>query len=107
MAHRENESQGYNLKACWRTKSVTRTIEEVEILHKKYKKNCLLFVDGSWNIDPKFNEQFADEMIKRKFKLDWFAFMRADFILRDEKKGVMQKLIDSGLDSSIRRKNAH
>lgn len=98
MAKRENSEDGnYQLRPCWRTKSVPRLMEEIEIIHKKYDKKWLLFVDGSWNVDPKFNEEFSDEMIKRKYDLDWFAFMRADHILRDEKSGVMQKVVDSGL----------
>jgi anaerobic magnesium-protoporphyrin IX monomethyl ester cyclase len=96
-ARRENdENGGYKLKPCWRTKSVERTFEEIELIHKKYKKKWLLFVDGSWNIDPDFNERFADEMLRREYKIDWFSFMRADCILRDEKRGIMEKLVRSG-----------
>lgn len=96
-AKRENMSDGtFRLKPCWRTKSVVRTMEEIELIHKKYNKKWLLFVDGSWNIDPKFNNDFAEEMIRRKYKLDWFAFLCADAILQDEGSGVMKKLVKSG-----------
>lgn len=97
-ARRENNAAGgYQLTPYWRTKSVERTFEEIEIIYKKYHKKWLLFVDGSWNINAEYNEKFAEEMLRRKYKIDWFSFMRADCILRDEKKGIMKKLVDSGL----------
>ena len=34
------------------------------------------------NIDPQFNDDFAVELIKKKLGVEWFAFMRADCLLR-------------------------
>ncbi len=82
----------------WRTKSVERIMEEIEILHLKYGKKCLVFVDESWNISQKWNEAFAEAMLRRSdIKLNWFAFMRLDAILRDEEAGIFEKLVRSGL----------
>ena len=85
------------LSPRWRSKSVERTLEEVEILRYKHQKRCLIFTDPTFNVDPKWSAAFADEMVRRKIDVDMFAFMRADFILRDEKNGVMEKLVRSGL----------
>ena len=85
----------------WRTKSVERTIEEIELLHHKYKKRYLEFVDGTWNVNQKWNKSFADSLIERNLDLCWFAFMRADFILRDERAGIFKKIVDSGLSRVI------
>jgi len=81
----------------WRTKSVERMIEEIEVLYYQYNKKCLVFVDDSWNINPKWNNDFAESLLKSNLKLNWFAFMRADCILRDEKLGIFEKLVRSGL----------
>ena len=81
----------------WRTKSVARTLEEMEILHRRFDKRCLVFVDPTFNLDPAWNEEFADALIRRDWGLNWFAFMRSDCILRDERSGVMEKLVRSGL----------
>jgi len=97
MAERKNLDGKEVLFPRWRTKSVGKIMEEIEILYKKYNKRCLIFVDDSWNIDPKWNEEFADELIRRKFKLNWFAFMRIDCILRDEELGIFEKLVRAGL----------
>lgn len=81
----------------WRTKSVERTMEEIDLLYRKYGKRCLIFVDDSWNIDPRWNDKFADELMRRKYRINWFAFMRVDCILRDEELGIFEKLVRSGL----------
>jgi|YNPNPStandDraft_1061719.scaffolds.fasta_scaffold08149_2 anaerobic magnesium-protoporphyrin IX monomethyl ester cyclase len=82
----------------WRTKSVGRIMEEIEILHHKYGKRCLVFVDESWNISQRWNDEFAEALLAREdIKLNWFAFMRLDAILRDEEAGVFEKLVRSGL----------
>ncbi len=81
----------------WRTKSVARTLEEMEILHRRFDKRCLVFVDPTFNLDPAWNDEFATELIRRDWDLNWFAFMRSDCILRDERNGVMEKLVRSGL----------
>ncbi len=81
----------------WRTKSVDRVIEEIQIITRDYGKHCLLFTDDSWNISAKWNDQFAEAIFKNDIKINWFAFMRADFMLRDEKRGILEKLVRSGL----------
>lgn len=82
----------------YRTKSVERTIEEVEILYHKYNRRYLLWADPTWNVDPKWTDRFCDELLKRKFRdLHWWAFLRADYIVRDEKLGIMEKMVRAGL----------
>jgi anaerobic magnesium-protoporphyrin IX monomethyl ester cyclase len=92
----------------WRTKSVSRTIEEIELLYETYGKKFLIFVDDSWNVSPEWSEAFADAVLAKGLRIKWFAFMRADFILRDEKLGIMEKLVRAGLTHvSIGAERAH
>jgi len=91
------ENKNGKLLPRWRTKSVARTIEEVELLYTKYKKKGLVFTDDTFNVDPKWNEKFADELTERDLDMNWFAFMRSDFIVRDDSLGIMKKMVDSGL----------
>jgi anaerobic magnesium-protoporphyrin IX monomethyl ester cyclase len=81
----------------WRTKSVERTLEEIELLYRKYKKWFLTFTDDTWNTNPKWNMEFTKEVKEHRLEFQWFAFMRADFILRDEKLGIFKNLVESGL----------
>ncbi len=97
MADEEIKDGERVLKPRWRTKSIENTINEVEILYKKYNKRCLVFVDESWNIDARWNSEFAEKLIGKKFKLKWFAFLRLDCVLRDLKNGIFDKMVKSGL----------
>lgn len=85
-------------KPKFRAKSVERSIEEVEILYHKYHRRYLIWADPTWNVNPKWTDRFCDELLKRKFKdLYWWAFLRADYIVRDEKLGIMEKMVKAGL----------
>lgn len=97
MAERKLENGKVSLHPTWRTKSVERTVEEIKILYYKYQKKFMIFVDDSWNISQSWNEEFAERILKENIKIRWYAFMRADLILRDEKAGIFKKLVDSGL----------
>ncbi len=97
MADRTQRCQSDELTPRWRTKSVERTLEEIEILHRRFGKRCLVFVDPTFNLDPHWNDEFAEALIARDWDLTWFAFMRADLILRDEELGIFEKLVRSGL----------
>ncbi|NOY28121.1 MAG: radical SAM protein [Oligoflexia bacterium] len=98
MADRTYDAQGKAvLQPRWRSKSVGRVMEEIEQLYYRYGKRSYVWVDESWNIDPRFNDAFADAMIKSGMKTQWFAFMRADCVVRDEKKGILERLVRAGL----------
>lgn len=81
----------------WRSKSVERTVEEIEILAKAYDKRCLIFTDPTFNVDPNWSDAFAEELIRKNLDVNWMAFVRADFLLRDERLGVLEKLVRSGM----------
>ncbi len=84
--------------SCYRTKSAGLMVDQMEKLYTDYGARQFNWVDGTWNVTPKWNEAWADEVIRRKMKFGWFAFMRADFILRDEKLGIFEKLVKAGLN---------
>ena len=98
MARRVVDRDGKErLAPRWRTRSVAGSVEEVELLVHKYHRKALVFVDECWNLDPNWGSQFADEIIRRRIKVNWFAFMRADHIIRDHRSGVLEKLVNAGL----------
>ncbi len=98
MADRRVDDQGNTrLSPRWRTKSVDRMMEEVELLYHKYGKRSYVWVDESWNIDPRFNAQFSDAMIRSGMKTKWFTFMRADCIVRDEERGILEQQVRAGM----------
>jgi len=97
MARRDGTAPNERRLPRWRTRSVTPVVDEMEVLAKRYGKNCLIFVDDTWNADPKWSDEFASELIRRDLNVVWFGFMRADRLARDEESGLFEKLIASGL----------
>ena len=55
---------------CWRNKSVDKTLEELKYIKDEWDKELYLFTDDSWNVNPKWNEEFA-----QKYKKDYDAFV--------------------------------
>lgn len=94
---REKEDGSRILKPRWRTKSVDYTVAEIELLAQKYNKKCLVFVDEYWNYDSEWNQAFSEAMIQKNLGVVWFAFMRADAIVRDEENGVLEGMVRSGM----------
>lgn len=98
MAERKVDANGEEkLVARWRTKSVDKTIDEIEYLQRNFGKTYFVFVDDTFNVDPKWCDAFAEEVLRRGLKFRFYAFLRADLILRDEKLGVFEKLVRAGL----------
>lgn len=98
MADRKYDENGKaTLSPRWRSKSVGKVMEEIETLYYRYGKRSYVWVDESWNIDPKFSEAYADEILKSGMRVKSMKFMRADCILRDEKRGILEKLVRAGL----------
>jgi len=98
MADRKIDAAGnVTLSPRWRSKSVDRMVEEIELLYYKHGKRSYVWVDESWNIDPKFNYEFSQRMIQSKMQTKWMTFMRADCIVRDHEKGILADQVRAGL----------
>jgi hypothetical protein len=73
-------------------------LEEVDIVYKKYNRKYIYWVDPTFNVDAEWNEAFCDGLLKRGYEdLHWWAYLRADFALRDERLGILKKMVRSGL----------
>ncbi|MBF0298401.1 MAG: cobalamin-dependent protein [Oligoflexia bacterium] len=97
MAERTINDGKEKLTPKWRSKSVTRTITEIEYLINNFNKKFFIFVDGTWNIDSEWNLQFSEQIIKKNLDIKWFSFVRADCLQRDEKNGTLKKMVTAGL----------
>jgi len=72
-------------------------MEEIELLAGRFGKEGLVFVDDCWNLDPDWSSEFARRMNESRVRVNWFAFMRADLLLRDHKSGLLSELVRAGL----------
>jgi radical SAM superfamily enzyme YgiQ (UPF0313 family) len=94
----ETERKELDVLPRYRSKSVDRTLEEIDILYNNYNRRYLLWADPTFNVDSKWSDDFCEKLLKRNYKdLYWWAFLRADFMLRDEKLGILEKMVRSGL----------
>ena len=94
---KENPDGTATLTPRWRTFSVDRHLEEVELLINRYNKRCMMYVDASFNISPKWNQEFSEEVIRRGIDMKYFAFMRADCLLRDHDNGILGTMVEAGM----------
>lgn len=82
----------------YRSKSVERTLEEVDIVYQRYNRRYIIWADPTFNVDSKWTDEFSERLLKRNYKdLYWWAFLRADYILRDERLGILEKMVKAGL----------
>lgn len=81
----------------FRKKSVNRVIDEIDYLYKKYNIRYLFWVEGTWNCDHQWLDGLCEEIMRRGYKLGWWAFIRADLLLEQEKMGILKKMVKAGL----------
>ncbi|MDP8296770.1 MAG: radical SAM protein [Candidatus Orphnella occulta] len=87
-----------DIAPAYRSKSVDRMLEEVDIAYNKYNRRYIIWADPTFNVDPKWTDEFCEKLLKRNYKdLHWWAFIRADFALRDERLGILEKMVRAGL----------
>ena len=84
-----------------RAKSVDRVIDEIELLYEKHNIRYLFWVDGTWNFNSAWIDKLCDEILKRKYKLGWWAFVRADLLIEQEKKGILEKMVRAGFRHTL------
>ncbi|MCF7957055.1 MAG: B12-binding domain-containing radical SAM protein [Phycisphaerae bacterium] len=90
-------------RSCWRTKSPQRSFDEVEYLYKRFGRRTFGWVDPTFNAFPDWSDQWAELMLGSDMvgaggpKTVHTAWLRADGVVRDEKLGVLEKLVRAGL----------
>lgn len=85
-------------KARYRVKSPERVMREMEILYRQYGYHNFMFVDGTFNIDARWNDEWSDRVLAKKWRdLAWYGFFRADTFQREHERGVFRKLVRTGL----------
>ena len=91
------------LRPCWRTKSPQRSFAEVRRLYRHYGRRTFGWVDPTFNVSSSWSDAWAELMLKSELltprgpQTIHTAWFRADGIVRDEKHGVLEKLVRAGL----------
>jgi anaerobic magnesium-protoporphyrin IX monomethyl ester cyclase len=84
--------------AAFRTKSPERLHEEIRILFEKYGRRYLAWVDPCFNAHPEVPRRLAELLLRDNFKLGQSAWVRADYLLRDQNSGALQACVKAGLN---------
>ncbi|MFA5356852.1 MAG: radical SAM protein [Candidatus Omnitrophota bacterium] len=96
--HTDIEKGELEVIPSYRSKSVERMLEEIDIVYKRYGRRYIIWADPTFNVDPEWTDRFCEGLLKRNYRdLYWWAFLRADFTLRDERLGILQKMVRAGL----------
>ncbi|MEW5735690.1 MAG: radical SAM protein [Thermodesulfobacteriota bacterium] len=87
---------------AYRTKSVERMADEIEWLYKDFGIRYLFWVDGTWNVDNDWLGRFSEEILSRGVRMDgWWAFVRADKLVEQEKAGVLKLMVRAGFRHTL------
>jgi len=87
----------------WRTKSPQRAFAEVHRLYHRYHRRTFGWVDPTFNVSPEWSDNWAELLLRSDLvspqgpKTIHTAWLRADGVVRDEKHGVLAKLVRTGL----------
>jgi anaerobic magnesium-protoporphyrin IX monomethyl ester cyclase len=88
----------------WRTKSPERSFDEVLRLYRDFGRRTFGWVDPTFNASPDWSDRWADLMLRSDLagprgrpRTLHTAWMRADGVVRDERLGVLEKLVRAGL----------
>lgn len=81
-----------------RVKSPERLLEEIRLLMDRYHRRYLGWVDPCFNADPKAPRELAELLLRERRHIGQSAWVRADYVLRDQASGALQVCCDAGLN---------
>jgi radical SAM superfamily enzyme YgiQ (UPF0313 family) len=88
--------QADHLVPCLRVKSAERLLEEVRILMDRFQRRYLAWVDPCFNADPETPPRFAELLLSEGRVIGQCAWVRADYVLRDDTSGALKLCCQSG-----------
>lgn len=81
---------------CLRVKSAERLLEEVRILMDRFHRRYLAWVDPCFNADPETAPRLAELLLREGRVIGQSAWVRADYVLRDDTSGALKLCCQSG-----------
>ncbi len=92
------------VKPCYRTQSSQRSFENVMRLYREFDRRTFGWVDPTFNVSPRWSDEFSERILGSELtdprgrpRTLHTAWIRADCAVRDEKLGVLEKLVRAGL----------
>jgi hypothetical protein len=91
---------GDRLTPSLRVKSPERLLEEVRVLHHRYGRRYLGWVDPCFNAHPTVPAALAELLLCDGLSLGQSAWMRTDAIVRDAASGALASCVRAGLNEA-------
>ena len=92
------------IRPRYRSRSAERSFEDVRRLVRHFGRRTFGWVDPTFNADPRWSDEWSERMLasdlvgpRRRPRTLHTAWLRADCAVRDEKLGVLDKLVRAGL----------
>jgi anaerobic magnesium-protoporphyrin IX monomethyl ester cyclase len=103
--HMGEEKQGSGrIRPHLRTQSPERSFETVHRLYHAFGRRTFGWIDPTFNAVPRWSDRWADLVLDSDLmdsagqpRTLHTAWVRADCVLRDEKNGILEKLVRAGL----------
>ena len=67
---------------AYRARDPVKVVDEMELLNKKYGRDCFWFGDDCFNVDKKHIQGICTELMERNLGVSWFCQGRADFLIK-------------------------
>jgi anaerobic magnesium-protoporphyrin IX monomethyl ester cyclase len=77
--------------------SVERTLQRIDTLYNEHGIRYLFWADATWNFDNEWLDALCSAIIERGYELGWWAFVRADLLIEQERLGILDKMVRAGL----------
>ncbi len=91
------KTQGNRVVPHLRVKSVARLLEETRILMDRHNRRFLGWVDPCFNAHPETPGELAERLLREGRRIHQSAWVRADYVLRDDVSGALAACVSSGL----------
>ncbi len=92
------------VRPCYRTQSARRSFENVLRLYRQFGRRTFGWVDPTFNASPRWSDRWAELLLdselvdgRGRARTLHTAWLRADCVVRDEKLGILSKLVRAGL----------
>jgi radical SAM superfamily enzyme YgiQ (UPF0313 family) len=91
------EHRGNRVFPHLRVKSPERLMEEIRVMMDRHHRRFLGWVDPCFNAHETVPGELAQKLLRSGRRPTQSAWVRADYLLRDEANGVLSTSVDSGL----------
>ena len=81
-----------------RLKSPQRVLDEIDLLYKKYHRRFFFFATPLFNASSNWLNIFFNKFLRKKYThTNFFAYLKAEFVIRDKSTGIIRMMARAGM----------